>query len=88
MTNSNWSDFIYYVALSDVSILCLFASGDIHLDDPPSEPDLTKQRGGVIKFFRLGPQNLEIFQKTPLKIHMAPSEILKIFAAFGGIENY
>ena len=26
MTNSNWSDFIYYVALSDVSILCLFAS--------------------------------------------------------------
>ena len=26
MTNSNWSDFIYYVALSDVSILCDFAS--------------------------------------------------------------
>ena len=26
MTTSNWSDFIYYVALSDVSILCLFAS--------------------------------------------------------------
>ena len=26
MTNSNWSDFIYYVALYDVSILCLFAS--------------------------------------------------------------
>ena len=26
MTNSNGSDFIYYVALSDVSILCLFAS--------------------------------------------------------------
>ena len=26
MTNSNWSDFIYYVALSDVPILCGFAS--------------------------------------------------------------
>ena len=26
MTNSNWSDFIYYVALSDVSIIVLFAS--------------------------------------------------------------
>ena len=26
MTTSNWSDFIYYVALSDVSIMCLFAS--------------------------------------------------------------
>ena len=26
MTNSNGSDFIYYVALYDVSILCLFAS--------------------------------------------------------------
>ena len=26
MTNFNWSDFIYYVALYDVSILCLFAS--------------------------------------------------------------
>ena len=26
MTTSNWSDFIYYVALYDVSILCLFAS--------------------------------------------------------------
>ena len=26
MTTSNGSDFIYYVALSDVSILCLFAS--------------------------------------------------------------
>ena len=26
MTTSNWSDFIYYFALSDVSILCVFAS--------------------------------------------------------------
>ena len=26
MTTSNWSDFIYYVALYDVSILYLFAS--------------------------------------------------------------
>ena len=43
MTNSNWSDFIYYVALSDVPILCVFASNQTEKKKKEEEEEEEKK---------------------------------------------
>ena len=53
MTNSNWSDFIYYVALYDVSILCLFASNQAKEKKKEEEEEEEEEKKKEKKLHRL-----------------------------------